>query len=423
MKYTYKHTLRACYIGYITQAVVNNLAPILFIIFQKQFHISFEEIGRLVLINFATQTFADVIAIKYVDKLGYRKSAILAHIFCAIGLIGLSILPQLMISPYIGLIMAVMIYALGGGILEVLVSPIVESIPGDEKASAMSLLHSFYCWGQMGVVFITTILLKLIGEDMWTIIPIIWAVIPIYNGFKFIKVPLMPLMPQEEQIPIKVLLKSNHILVAFMLMLCAGASELTMSQWSSIFAEKGLSVPKVIGDIAGPCMFAIFMGIGRTLYGIWGSKINLRKALFGSGILCVTCYAVTVFSPWPMLSLIACAISGLSVSLMWPGTFSLSAKMYPKGGTAMFGMLAIFGDLGGSIGPWLAGFMSDSAQKSTKIIEIGQVYNINLDQLGLKSGLFVATIFPIILVVAVLFLKDEKKKFSGNYEKIKLIDK
>jgi len=415
MKYTYKHTLRACYIGYITQAIVNNLAPILFIIFQKQFHISFEEIGRLVLINFATQTFADVIAIKYVDKLGYRKSAILAHIFCAIGLIGLSILPQLMSSPYIGLIMAVMIYALGGGILEVLVSPIVESIPGDEKASAMSLLHSFYCWGQMGVVFITTILLKLIGEDMWTIIPIIWAVIPIYNGFKFIKVPLMPLMPQEEQMPIKILLKSNHILVAFMLMLCAGASELTMSQWSSIFAEKGLSVPKVIGDIAGPCMFAIFMGIGRTLYGIWGSKINLRKALFGSGILCVTCYAVTVFSPWPILSLIACAISGLSVSLMWPGTFSLSAKMYPKGGTAMFGMLAIFGDLGGSIGPWLAGFMSDIAQKSTKIIEIGQVYNINLDQLGLKSGLFISTVFPIMLVVAVLFLKDEKKKFRGNY--------
>ena len=423
MKYSYKHTLRACYVGYITQAIVNNLAPILFIIFQKQFSISFEEIGRLILINFATQTFADIIAIKYVDKLGYRKSAILAHIFCAFGLVGLSILPKLMTSPYIGLVMAVMIYALGGGILEVLVSPIVESIPGDEKASAMSLLHSFYCWGQMGVVFITTILLKLIGNDMWTIIPIMWAIIPIYNGFKFAKVPLMPPLPQEEQMPIKILIKSKHILVAFMLMLCAGASELTMSQWSSIFAEKGLNVPKVIGDIAGPCMFAIFMGIGRTLYGIWGSKINLRKALLGSGILCVTCYMVTVFSPWPVLSLIACAISGISVSLMWPGTFSLSAKMYPKGGTAMFGMLAIFGDLGASIGPWLAGFVSDIARKSTEINEIGQVYNINIDQLGLKSGLFVATFFPIMLVLAVLFLKDEKKKFRGNYERIKLIDK
>lgn len=410
MKYSYKHTLRACYVGYITQAIVNNLAPILFIIFQKQFHISFEEIGRLILINFATQTVADIIAIKYVDKLGYRKSAILAHIFCAVGLIGLSILPKLMTSPYIGLVIAVMIYALGGGILEVLVSPIVESIPGDEKASAMSLLHSFYCWGQMGVVLVTTILLKLMGNDKWTIIPVIWAIIPIYNGFKFIKVPLMKPLPQEEQVSIKVLIKSKQILVAFMLMLCAGASELTMSQWSSIFAEKGLNVPKIIGDIAGPCMFAIFMGIGRTLYGIWGSKINLRNALFGSGILCITCYIITVISPWPVLSLVACAISGISVSLMWPGTFSLSAKMYPTGGTAMFGMLAIFGDLGASIGPWLAGLISDIAQKSTKIIEIGKVYNINIDQLGLKSGLFVATIFPIILVVGILLMKDKKRE-------------
>lgn len=274
----------------------------------------------------------------------------------------------------------------------------------------MSLLHSFYCWGQMGVVFITTILLKLIGNDMWTIIPIMWAIIPIYNGFKFAKVPLIPPLPQEEQIPIKILIKSKHILVAFMLMLCAGASELTMSQWSSIFAEKGLNVPKVIGDIAGPCMFAIFMGIGRTLYGLWGSKINLKNALLGSGILCVTCYSLTIFSPWPVLSLIACAITGIAVSLMWPGTFSLSAKMYPKGGTAMFGMLAIFGDLGASIGPWLAGFMSDIAQKSTKIIEIGQVYDINIDQLGLKSGLLVSTIFPIILVVGILLMKDEKRE-------------
>lgn len=410
MKYSYKHTLRACYVGYITQAIVNNLAPILFIIFKKQFHISFEEIGRLILINFATQTVADIIAIKYVDKLGYRKSAILAHIFCAAGLIGLSIFPKLIPSPYIGLVIAVMIYALGGGILEVLVSPIVESIPGDEKASAMSLLHSFYCWGQMGVVFITTILLKLMGNDMWTIIPIIWAVIPIYNGFKFTKVPLMPPLPQEEQVSIKVLIKSKQILVALMLMLCAGASELTMSQWSSIFAEKGLNVPKVIGDIAGPCMFAIFMGTGRTLYGIWGSKINLRNALLISGILCIACYVVTVFSPWPLLSLIACAISGISVSLMWPGTFSLSAKLYPTGGTAMFGMLAIFGDLGASIGPWLAGFMSDIAQKSTKIIELGQAYNINIEQLGLKSGLFVSIIFPIILVLGILLMKDRKRE-------------
>lgn len=408
MKYTYKDTVRACYIGYITQAIVNNLAPILFIIFQKQFNISFEEIGRLVLINFATQTFADVMTIKYADKLGYRKTSVLAHIFCAAGLIGLSVFPKLMPSSYFGLIISVMIYAIGGGIIEVLVSPIVESVPGDEKASAMSLLHSFYCWGQMGVVFITTILLKIIGNEMWTVIPILWAVIPIYNAFKFAKVPLMPPVAEEEQVSIKTLIKSRYILIAFMLMLCAGASELTMSQWSSIFAEKGLNVPKVIGDIAGPCMFAILMGTGRALYGVFGSKINLRNALLSTGILCIVCYIATVFSPWPVLSLIGCALCGISVSLMWPGTFSLSAKMYPTGGTAMFGMLAIFGDLGASIGPWLAGFVSDLAQKSNKIIEFGQANNMGIDQLGLKSGLFIATVFPILLVTGILLIKDKK---------------
>lgn len=422
MKYSYKNTLRACYVGYITQAIVNNLAPILFIIFQNEFHISFEEIGRLILINFATQTLADVMAIKYVDKFGYRKSAIFAHVFCAVGLIGLSVLPQLMPAPYTGLVIAVMIYALGGGILEVLVSPIVESIPGDEKEATMSLLHSFYCWGQMGVVLITTILLKLIGNHMWTIIPIVWSIIPIYNGFKFIKVPLMPLLPQEETMSIKDLLKSKQILVAFILMLCAGASELTMSQWSSLFAEKGLRVPKVIGDIAGPCMFAIFMGTGRTLYGILGSKINLKNSLFKSGILCVICYGVTVFSPWPVLSLIACAVTGISVSLMWPGTFSLSAKMYPKGGTAMFGMLAIFGDLGASLGPWFAGIISDFAQKSTKLVTFGQLYNINIEQVGLKSGLLAAIFFPIVLVIGILLIKEENKLLNEDEEQEDIIE-
>lgn len=422
MKYSYKNTLRACYIGYITQAIVNNLAPILFIIFQNEFHISFEEIGRLILINFATQTFADVIAIKYVDKFGYRKSAIFAHVFCAVGLIGLSVLPQLMPSPYTGLVTAVMIYALGGGILEVLVSPIVESVPGDEKEAAMSLLHSFYCWGQMGVVLITTVLLKLIGNNMWTIIPIIWSIIPIYNGIKFVKVPLVPTLPQEETMSIKELLKSNYILVAFVLMLCAGASELTMSQWSSLFAEKGLKVPKVIGDIAGPCMFAIFMGTGRTLYGIWGSKINLKKSLFRSGILCVICYGITVFSPWPVLSLVACAVTGISVSLMWPGTFSLSANMYPNGGTAMFGMLAIFGDLGASIGPWFAGIISDLGQKSTKLVTFGQLHNINVEQVGLKTGLLAAIVFPIMLVAGILLIKEENNNPNEVEEKEDIIE-
>lgn len=405
MRYTYKHTLHACYIGFITQAIVNNIAPILFVIFQEEFGLSFEEVGRLILFNFGTQIVADLVAVKYVDKIGYRRAAVGAHFFCAVGLVSLSVLPQLFPSPYVGVLIAVMIYAIGGGLLEVLVSPIVEALPGEQKESAMSLLHSFYCWGQMAVVLITTLVLKALGSEMWMILPIAWASIPFYNLFKFLKVPLVPPLPEEKLMPLKTLINKKFFLVALLLMLCAGASELTMSQWSSLFAEKGLHVSKVVGDLLGPCLFAVFMGIGRTLYGIWGHKVNLKKALLICAGLCITCYMLTIFSPVPFISLLACAVCGFSVSLMWPGTFSLTAEKYPRGGTAMFGMLAVFGDLGASIGPWSAGFISDVAQKSNHLIALGAEKQLDMAQLGLKCGLFVAIIFPVLLFIGVFFFK------------------
>ncbi|MDY3369153.1 MFS transporter, partial [Zhenhengia yiwuensis] len=376
MRYTYKNTLRACYLGYITQAIVNNLAPLLFIIFQNQYHISFEMIGRLILINFGTQIVADILSVKYVDRIGYRKAAVIAHIFCSVGLMSLGVLPLIMPTPYMGLVVAVMIYAIGGGIIEVLVSPIVEFLPGDEKASAMSLLHSFYCWGQVGVVLFTTLLLKVIGSSYWFVLPILWAFIPLYNIRNFLKVPIIEPHEDAPTMSIGELLSTRGFMIALLLMLCAGASEITMSQWSSLFAEKGLQVPKVVGDLLGPCLFAVLMGIGRSIYGIWGHKINLNRALMASGILCVICYAVTIFVQNPFISLLGCAVTGLSVSLMWPGTFSLTSATYPMGGTAMFGMLAIFGDIGAAVGPWIAGVVSDA---------VG---------LGLKAGLLVAIVFP-----------------------------
>ena len=384
MKYTYKHTLHACYLGYITQAIVNNLAPLLFIIFQDSFNISLEMLGRLILINFGTQIVVDLLTVKYVDHIGYRKATVMAHIFSVLGLVSLGVLPQVMPSPYIGLIIAIVLYAIGGGIIEVLISPIVEFLPGDEKASAMSLLHSFYCWGQVGVVLISTLLLKVVGGDFWFILPILWASIPLYNLTRFMKVPIIE--PQEEMktMSIKELLSTRGFVIALMLMLAAGASEITMSQWSSLFAEQGLQVSKVVGDLLGPCLFAILMGIGRMAYGIWGHKINLKRTLLGSGILCILCYVVTVFATNPFIALMGCAVCGLSVSLMWPGTFSLTAARYPRGGTVMFGMLAVFGDIGAAVGPWIAGVVSDATQ------------------LGLKAGLLVAIIFPILLVVGVL---------------------
>lgn len=403
MKYTYKHTLKACYLGYITQAIVNNLTPLLFIVFQDAYEISFEMLGRLILINFGTQIVADILAVKYADRIGYRRSTVMAHIFCALGLISMGILPFIMPSPYLGLVIAVMIYAVGGGFIEVLISPIVEFLPGDEKASAMSLLHSFYCWGQVGVVLLTTILLKVIGSGYWFVLPILWSAIPLYNLTRFLKVPIIQPEAEAKTMSIKELLSTRGFVIALLLMLCAGASEITMSQWSSLFAEKGLGVPKVMGDLLGPCLFAVLMGSGRTIYGIWGHKVNLNKALFGTGLLCVVCYGVTVFAQSPTLSLLACAVSGFSVSLMWPGTFSLTSEAYPRGGTAMFGILAIFGDIGAGIGPWIAGVVSDRVQKSGQIVQMG--HSLNAEQIGLKTGLLVGMIFPIMLVVGVLLLK------------------
>lgn len=409
LKPDYKSTLYACYIGYITQAVVNNIAPLLFIIFQTEFVISYEMIGRLILINFGTQIAADFLSVKYVDRVGYRTAAVVAHIFCTVGLIGLGIFPRLFPSPYLGLVAAVMIYAIGGGIIEVIISPIVESLPGDAKASAMSLLHSFYCWGQVGVVLITTALIRLLGTELWYLLPIIWSIIPLYNLFRFLRVPLIPPVSEEEKMPYRQLFSARAFLIALVLMTCAGSSELTMSQWSSLFAEKGLQVPKFMGDLLGPCLFAVFMGTGRLLYGIWGHKIHLKSALTASGVLCVACYLVTVFARLPVVSLLGCAVCGFSVALMWPGTFSLTAGAFPKGGTAMFGTLAIFGDLGAAVGPWLAGFISDAAQKSSALASIGLAYNLNAEQFGLRSGLLVAMIFPILLVVGVLLMQDRRE--------------
>ncbi|HEY5583023.1 MAG TPA: MFS transporter [Ruminiclostridium sp.] len=409
MSYTYKQTLHACYFGYITQAIVNNLAPLLFIVFQNQFNISFEMIGRLILINFGTQLIVDALAVKLVDKIGYRVSIVLAHIFSAVGLIALGILPNIITSPYNGLIIAVVIYAVGGGLIEVLVSPIVDSLPGDAKASAMSLLHSFYCWGQVGVVLISTILLKLMGNNTWYILPILWSLVPIYNLIKFVKVPLMPAVSEHEKMPIKQLLNSKLFLIALILMMSAGASEQAMSQWASLFAEKGLQVPKLMGDLLGPCLFAVLMGIGRTIYGVWGHKIHLKKALFASAALCISCYAVTVFVQIPIISLLSCALCGFSVALMWPGVFSMTAERYPKGGTAMFAMLAIFGDLGCSVGPWLSGVISDLAQKSSKLIELGVTNGLNSEQLGLKSGMLIAVIFPLIMLLGIAIFREKKK--------------
>lgn len=398
----FKSTVFACYRGYITQGIVNNLSPLFFVLFQNKFGISYLLISALILCNFVTQVITDMLSVKYVDRIGYRKSAVIAHALAFLGLVMQGTLPNVLPAPYVGLVLATIVNGVGGGLIEVIISPIVDSCPGDAKASAMSLLHSFYCWGQVGVVLITTLLLRLIGEDVWFIIPILWSLLPLYNLFRFLKVPLMPTVPEEEKTPLKTLFTSKIFLVALLLMLCAGASELAMSQWSSLFAERALGVTKVIGDLLGPCLFAVFMGIGRTIYGVWGEKIHLTGAMVFCAALCILCYLGTALFENPWLSLLSCALCGFSVSLMWPGTFSLTSAAYPKGGTAMFGILAVLGDVGCSVGPALMGAVSGAISGNANIA--ASFPNLTADQLGLKSGMLFSAVFPAFILIGVLLL-------------------
>lgn len=404
-QYTYKNTTYSCYRGYMTQAIINNLAPLLFIIFQTNYSISYEKLGQLVLINFATQLLTDIWATRYADHFGYRKCMVAAHALCTLGLFSLGLLPFLMPSPFIGLSISVMLYAIGGGLLEVVVSPIIEALPSDNKEASMSLLHSFYCWGQMAVVLLSTLLLWLIGRDLWFLLPILWSLFPLYNLFQFLHVPLLPLVTEGHGMKLKELFSFPSFYLALLLMLCAGVSELTMSQWSSLFAEKGLQVPKLYGDLLGPGLFALFMAVGRTIYGHWGERLPIKICMFSCSMLCIVTYLVTIFSPYPLLSLLACSFCGFSVSIMWPGTFSLTSAAFPRGGTMMFGLLAVFGDLGCSFGPWLAGKISDTVQVTGRTLTIWAGSSLDLEQIGLRSGLLAAALFPLLMGLSLLIFK------------------
>ena len=391
----YKITINACFIGYIVQAIVNNFAPLLFLTFQKSYDIPLSQITLLVTINFTVQLLVDLLSAKFIDKIGYKVSIVLAHILSAAGLISLTVLPEIMPSAFAGLLMSVMIYAVGGGILEVLVSPIVESCPTDNKEKAMSLLHSFYCWGHVAVVLLSTIFFTAFGIENWKILALIWSLVPIVNAFVFAKAPIAPLIEEGEKgLSIKELFSSKMFLALFLMMLCAGASEQAVSQWASAFAEKGLGVTKTIGDLAGPMSFAVLMGLSRAFYGKLGHKIQLDKFMSLSCVLCVVSYLCISLINNPVINLIACGVCGLSVGIMWPGSFSKAAALVKNGGTAMFAILALAGDLGCTAGPTLVGAVSGA-------------FNDNL-----KIGILTAVIFPILLLVGIYICRKLSNK--GN---------
>ena len=388
MKNQYHKTIYACFLGYIVQAIVNNFVPLLFLTFEETYQIPLSRITLLVTINFAVQLLVDLLAIGFVDRIGYRVSILIAHIFSAGGVLLLTVLPDRCSEPFVGLLIAVIIYATGGGLLEVLVSPIIESGPTDNKEAAMSLLHSFYCWGHVGVVFLSTVFFAVFGIDNWKIMAIIWACIPLANTILFAKVPIAPLIGEGEKgLTIKELYSKKLFWLFLLMMICAGASEQAVSQWASTFAEKGLGVSKTIGDLAGPMFFAICMGLSRAYYGKFGEKINLQLFMIGSSMLCVVSYLGIVFFTIPALGLISCGIAGLSVGIMWPGTFSMASASIKRGGTAMFALMALAGDLGCAGGPTVVGMVSSHFSDN------------------LQMGTLVAIVFPVILCVGLAYTK------------------
>ncbi len=404
MNYTYRHTLFASWGGYVTQAIINNLTPLLFVSFQKEFGISLEAIGLLISLNFMVQITVDLIAAKAADRIGWRRCIVFAHIADAVGLICLGILPGILPNAYIGLVIAVTINAVGGGLIEVLISPIVESLPGEEKAAAMSMLHSFYCWGHMAVVILSTLYFLTAGIENWPYLPILWALVPLVNAYLFARVPIRTMVEQGREMPLRKLFSTGLFWLLLVLMVSAGASEQAMSQWSSLFAELGLGVSKTVGDLMGPCAFALFMALSRTFYGVKGGKIDLHKVLVLSSICCAGCYLLVVFSRNPLISLIGCAFIGLFVGLMWPGVFSLSARVFPTGGTAMFAYLAFAGDVGCSLGPGLVGFISDRVIGGGGKIMASWFAGSTITETGLKAGLLIAIVFPAALTFGVLAL-------------------
>ncbi len=391
-KPNYKKTLAACYLGFVTQAITANFAPLLFLTFKSSYGITLEKIAMIPLVFYLTQLFVDLAATKFADKIGYRICVVFSQVLSSAGLILMAVLPEVYPSPFVGILIAVVLYSIGSGLIEVLISPIVEACPFENKEGTMSLLHSFYCWGAMGVIIGSTLFFAVFGLENWKILTVIWAMIPLYNTFNFINCPIERLVPEGESMGVKNLFKTPVFWLMIVLMVCAGASEIGMAQWASAFTESCFDVSKTVGDLAGPCAFALFMGISRMIYGKFSEKFDLTKTMLGCGILCVICYLLASLSSSSILGLIGCALCGLSVGIMWPGSISLSSKKCPRGGTAMFAFLALAGDFGGMASPSVVGTLSEMAGGN------------------LKTGLLFASVFPIILVFVLFILNKSKRK-------------
>ena len=387
MRNRYQKTLLACYLGFITQAITANFAPLLFLKFHADYHIPLGKIALIPTAFFLTQLLVDLFCARFVDMIGYRRSVVTSEIASALGLAGLAVIPDLFSDPFLGILLCVVVYAVGSGLIEVVGSPIVEACPFDHKDAVMSLLHSFYCWGSVGVILLSTLFFALFGIERWKWLACIWALLPLYNIYNFATCPIEHLTEKGQGMTIGALFRTPLFWLAIMLMVCAGASELSMAQWASAYTEAALGFSKSLGDLVGPCLFAASMGICRVIYAKFGLKMNLIRFMIGSGILCLCCYLLASLSSNPVLGLLGCVLCGFSVGIMWPGTISITSPRLPQGGTALFAMLAMAGDLGGAFGPSLVGAVTQQAG----------------DQL--QTGMLAGSVFPLVLIITLILFR------------------
>lgn len=391
----YRGTILACYTGNFVQAVILNVTPILFLPLMALYGLHFEQMGRLVLVNFITQLAVDLACGRPVDRFGMRPFIVGGHLCAAAGLLVFAAAPLLFgENIYLGLVIGTMLFSGGGGLLELLLNPIVSALPGDENSSTLSFMHSFFSWGHMVVVVVTTLLVLVLGQERWYVAPLVWSIFPIINAVNFSRVPLVPAVHEEKRTRLNKLLSRRFFIVCMAAMLLSGAIEVTMSQWASSFLESAIGIPKVVGDVAGVCMFACMMGVGRAIYGKYGARFNLYAAMLGGATLCTVSYLAAGLSGNPVVCVLACALCGLGVSVMWPGCVALAAGTYPLAGATMFALISGAGDGGSSFGPWMVGMVADRASG------------------GLQLGLLLASVFPALMLLCVRYLKrhDELEK-------------
>ena len=394
----YLKTRLTCYSGYVVQAVINNFLPILFVVLQDEYALSYEKLGRIILVNFSMQLVADICTPALVKRLGYRMSAVLCQLLSFIGFWMLAILPSLLDDAYTGILCSVLVYAFGSGLMEVLLSPIIECLPSKSRSSSMAILHSFYSWGQALAVVATTALVFLLGGENWRFIPLLWSVLPAVNAVSFLRVAMPSPKTEGKGERIKKMVLSREFICLAVFMFCAGASEIAMAEWASVFTQRGLGVNKVLGDLLGPCAFALFMGAGRVIFAAFSGKLQIKKLLFVNNLLCATCYLTAALSRHPVPVLIACALCGFAISLAWPSTYSMASERFPLGSAVMFSILAVCGDLGCAVGPWILGLIAD--------------------RFSLRAGMLVCAAFPVIMIVSSIVQGDTNKKTVAKTDDI-----